>query len=157
MTRTELIGLTRTLNVTTQQMQADRNTCTTWELAATPVFFPESHCPYCKGIIRSPGIWFLGGENYNRLYGVLIPQQGGKVELLPSRHAHELGQGYLCLGRAPTGIALLSNTVFLGNLGMSPSVVPWWLNKYWRHYCSQMVAYLEEQGYGYKILELIRL
>ena len=157
MTRTELIGVTRTLSMATQQLHAARRSNATWEWAATPVFFPESHCPYCKGIMRSPGIWFLSGERYNRLHGVLIPRQGGKVELLPPRHAHELSCGILCLGLARDGIALLSNTPYLGNLGMPRITIPWWINTYWHHYCPQMVTYLKDQGWDYKVPELIVL
>src|SRR5678809_994728 len=106
----ELLTVTRRLVLACHTTQTRRATASPeWEFTVTPVLYPESKCPYCLSVIRSPGIWFLTDSNLYRLLGALFPTQSGPVKLVQPSHPHDTGGGYLCLGRNRDGIALLSS------------------------------------------------
>ena len=137
-----LIALARAITFDLQAVRQSRVQETQWFWQATPVIFPESHCPWCNGVMRSPYIWFLQGEKYEKLIGAFKPIAGGKVDLVYPSHAH--GGAPLCLGHNPNGIALLASTVNLADCFMPKTCIPKWLKTYWDHRCEPMRAFLNE-------------
>ena len=142
-----LLNMLRSLAITCQTtQQARNNTRLEWSWVHPPIVFPESHCVYCKATIRSPGIWFLGGDQFTRLFGMLKVTAGDKIELIQPSHPHETGGGNLCLGRNPTGIDLLATPPNLDDCPMGSYRVPAWYKRYWNHDCDEMREYLTNWG-----------
>ena len=136
----ELITFTRKLMSETQRFAQERGLSRTWAWEYTPLVFPETHCPWCQVVLRSPYIWFLRGEKLEYLVGVIEPKQGERIRLIHPGHPH--GGTPLCLGRNLTGAALISSTVNLGDCSMTGIRIPIWFKNHWRHTCDGMVNYL---------------
>ena len=142
-----LLGVLRTLNVTCHTVnEARAGVAPEWSWVNTPVIFPESRCVYCKSPMRSNSIWFLGGDRYTRLFGILQVRAGGKVDLIFPSHPHDTGSGTLCLGCNPTGIDLLATEPNLSDCPMGRYRVPVWYKRYWGHDCPEMREYLRQWG-----------
>jgi hypothetical protein len=147
-----LLTLTRQLNITLTSINTVRSTNSPeWKWKATPVLFPESHCPFCLEVIRSEGIWFLRDEMNGRkekLVGAIFPgAPGHKVTLIQPSHPHDTGGGLLCLGKNASGIALLASTPNVYDSPMGKYYIPRWLKRYWnKHDCGEMRDFLQE-GY----------
>lgn len=129
----------------------------TWEWKVTPLFFPESHCPFCNTVVKSNGIWFIAeGNGASRLIGAIIPTPGQPVEMFFPGHPHDTGGGHLCLGNNLTGVALLASTPNLRDCPMGVTRVPHWLKKYWsRHTCQASRDFI--QSHSWNTLEANRL
>jgi hypothetical protein len=136
-----LINLSRTiLTEVTQKIQRDIS-IHTWGWDATPVIQPESHCPFCSMVIRSPFIWFLNGANNTNLIGVLpINRKNSKFVLHYPSHPHS-GRPF-CLGKNKTGVEVLLSTVNLDDSSMPRVYIPCWIAKYWAHKCLAMYDYI---------------
>jgi hypothetical protein len=144
-----LLTLIRQLNtVLTNIDTAKRTGPYKWNWNVTPVIYPESHCPFCRSIIRSNGIWFFKGPRYEILVGAIFIPPDKKVTLIQPGHPHDTGGGLLCLGRNETGISLLASTPNLNDTPMGRYSIPMWLKEYWnKHDCKNMRDYLTE-GYA---------
>lgn len=134
-----LLALTRALTLNLQQAHRERvEGPANWTWALTPVIYPESRCPYCHNVTRSPGIWCLSYNSEQwRLMGAFFPKAGGKLELIQPSHPHDTGGGYLCLGSNRDGVALLSSVPNIHDAPMGRYSIPKWLKKYWDHSCPQ--------------------
>ena len=149
----------RAVAASAQQVQANTTT-RTWSWVGTPVIYPESRCPFCRHVVRSPGIWLLANGNYlknDKLVGALFPTRGGKIKLVMPSHPHDTGGGYLCLGRNADGVALLASTPNIDDSPMGKFMIPRWLAMYWNHKCKEMVKYLKLYGEDERIRELEKL
>ena len=150
-----LLTLARTVTTNLRQIESKRVGDNTWKWTVTPVIFPESHCPYCSGVIRSPYIWFLEGTKYENFVGILNPNDiNKKVVLGYASHPH--GGRPACLGKNPDGIALLASTVNINDSGMPRALVPKWLKVHWNHDCRAMREWLAIAGLTNSLLELDR-
>lgn len=138
----------RTISAVAQQVQVQRKESinTTWSWAGTPVMYPESKCPFCKGVIQSQGIWLFDGLRQERLIGALFPTEGGKIQLVMPSHPHDTGGGYICFGGHPNGAAVLASAPNLSDVPMGKFYVPRWIKRYWGHECKQMLKYLRDWG-----------
>lgn len=144
-----------------QQKQLVRNSNKTeWRWNGTPVIYPESLCPFCSHVIRSPGVWLLtdnGQYKYGKLIGAFFPTDKGKISLIMPSHPHDTGAGHLCLGKNPDGIALLASMPNIYDSPMGKDNIPKWIAKYWGHKCKEMVVRLKDWGAESKIKELEHL
>lgn len=134
-----LLTLVRSLGIQLQNVRREREITHRWSYVETPVFFPESRCPYCNEVIRSPGIWFLKGDKFQFLVGVLIPREGGHPRLQQPYHPH--GATPFCLGRNRDGIELLSSPVNIRDCSMALENIPHWIRQWWDHSCDYMDEY----------------
>ena len=148
-----LLNLSRQLGASLTALAAEKhNAPKKWAWAATPVIMPESKCPFCLQPIRSRAIWFLSGENHERLMGIL-KLDSEKVELVHPNHPHNTGGGYLCLGKNADGIALLASTPNILDAPMGVRFIPKWLKRYWDHPCVKAREYLLRSS---EFIELLR-
>ena len=110
-----------------------------WTWVGTPVICPETHCPFCRNVVRSNGIWFFRGAKQEKLIGAIFPGlPGEKVTLIFPDHPHNTGGGILCLGRNLSGIALLASMPNVRDCPMGSYYIPRWLKRYWgRHVCDE--------------------
>lgn len=142
-----LLVLTRTL---TQRMygvgEAVRMNRPYWKWRYTTVVQPESRCPFCLGVMRSPYIWFLSGLRNNKLHGIL-DVESGKPSIKWTDHPHALdNSGQLCLGGFTNGIDLLCSPANLNDTPMGSSRIPTWQKLYWNHECQEAYDYLRQRN-----------
>ena len=126
-----------------------------WAWIGTPVFYPESICPFCTDVIRSEGVWLFDGVNQTILLGGVFPRYGAK--LVKCGHPHAGCGGTICRGGHTTGISVLAsmpttNDMYMGRIDMCR-----WLKRYWNHKCDEMCDYLVSEGYSHIIGELDRV
>jgi len=132
---------------TVKQLKERHRTTPSWGFESDVIMFPESHCPFCLAIVRSPGIWFISKvkpNEYIRLLGVLMPN---RVGLIQASHPHDSGGGYLCLGKNATAVDLLHSTPNLNDSPMGWWYVPRWLRRYWNHDCQESRERLKRSIY----------
>ena len=138
-----LLTLTRALSVAFEVTQVKRQGPPDWSWAVTPVVYPESHCPFCKAVVRSPGVWCLRkNEGVWQLVGAFFPRHGGKLTLVSPSHPHDTGGGYLCIGYNRDAVALLASTPNILDAPMGHWKIPQWLKEYWNHQCDAAAVYL---------------
>ncbi len=113
-----------------------------WEWMCTALYYPESKCPFCKAIIKSPYIWLLKGDRQNQLVGILHPGQGRKACITRHAYAHMLNDTDLCLGSHLNGISLIGSPINLRGTSLGRFRIPWYLKKHWNHTCYQGRTYI---------------
>ena len=149
-----LLSLTQTLATAMHEVTAERKLAARWSWHVTPLIFPESRCPYCSVVIRSPYIWFLSGTNLNILLGAFEPKKDTKIVLIDPSHPHTMGGGRICLGSHTNGAALFASGPNLRDLPLGFGRTACWVNKYWGpHYCAQLEAEVKKFDYdsGYSL------
>lgn len=140
-----VLRIVRSIGIQLQNVRREREIDHKWSYVETPVIFPESKCPYCEKVMRSPCIWFFRGLNYNYLVGAMKPEYGRTARLIQPGHPH--GTSPICLGRNPDGISMLTNMINIRDCSMPLEMIPEWINRWWDHGCPEMRTYLVRYGY----------
>ena len=150
-----LLTLTRQLQGTMTNIQQVRTIRPEWKFNGTALIYPETKCPFCLEPVRSEGIWFLGGAIQNRLLGAIFPEAGERVRLIQPGHPHDTGNGALCLGGHPNGLALFAHPANLRDVPMGSGHIPRWLKRYWSgHTCEAGRKGIREYTYDHaRLLE----
>jgi hypothetical protein len=148
----EFLALTRHASQEMLKSSRARVESTAWGLVGQPLFYPESRCPFCKTVVRSPYVWIIQemtDRAIPRLLGAFLPQADGRVTVVQPSHPHDTGGGYLCRGQHDTVWGLLASAPNLNDCPMGQFRVPLWLKRYWNHpNCAEAITYMQAHEVG---------
>lgn len=136
----------RVLSTTLRDVQYKRQNSLEWNWAGTPLMFPETICPFCHGVARSPYIWLIEEKPKPRLIGVVKTTSEGKIGIAYANHPHCTGGGYLCLGNHANVYNLFASAPNLDDCPFGTRRIPMWLRTYWDHRCDEAVEYLRSKA-----------
>lgn len=111
-----------------------------WSWSKGVVLFPESRCPFCKGVMKSRAVWLVQG---NYLIGQAVPVAGRELVLDPPEHPHATPSA-ICMGNAREPLQALFNglnpksSYFNANDEITGGMCPWLRGPYWEHSCDEM-------------------